>query len=272
MVKTGLNTSIYNQIKTELFEAYRFRYVTMAFVSTNLRLRYRRSSLGFIWTVLAPMLHYILIGLVFTLIMSQRRPNYFAYYFTGALFFAMISGMLNKAPIVFIANEHFIKKIYVPKLTFVLNIVLIEVVNFFLSASSLIVLGILLGKISPSWYSFFAIIPVIYVSMALLGLTCIISVATVYFRDFIHIIPVAIQAAFFATPIVYDETMIPPEYHWIITYNPIFYFLKMFRLPLLDNQLASWQLYAGGFLFSAGILIIGLLVVKKFDNRIIFKL
>lgn len=272
MVKSGLNTSIYNQIKTEISEAYRFRYVTLAFVSTNLKLRYRRSSLGFIWTVLAPMLHYILIGCVFTLLMSQRRPDYFVYYFSGALFFAIIAGVLNKAPTIFIANEHFIKKIYIPKLTFVMNVVSIEVVNFFLSGTSLIILGILIGKFTPSFYVFLSFIPVILAALSLLGLTCIISVASVYFRDFIHIIPVIVQAAFFATPIVYDETMIPESYHWLIYYNPVYYFLKMFRMPLLEQTAAPLNYYVFGFCFSAACLIIGLLTVKKFDNRIVFKL
>jgi homopolymeric O-antigen transport system permease protein len=272
MVKWGQNTSFYNQIKTEILEAYRFRYVTYAYVTTNLKLRYRRSSLGFIWTVLAPMLHYILIGLVFTLLMSQRRSNYFAYYFSGALFFAIISGILNKAPTIFIANENFIKKIYVPKLTFVLNVISIEVVNFFLSGSTLILLGLMLHKFEPTWMIFASIIPVIYAAISLLGITCLISVITVYFRDFIHIMPVGLQALFFATPIVFDETMIPEKYHWIIVCNPVYYLLKMFRGPLLDQTLAPASLYLYGLVGSVSILIFGLFIIKKFDNRIVFKL
>lgn len=272
MVKSGLNTSIANQIKTEISEAYRFRYVTMSFVITNLRLRYRRSFLGFIWTVLAPMLNYILIGLVFTLLMSEKRPDYFTYYFSGAIFFAIVAGVLTKAPTVFISNEHYIKKIYVPKLTFILNIISIEVVNFLLSGVSLIILGLLLGKFKPSLYILFSFIPVIFVTFALLGLTCLISVSTVYFRDFIHIIPVLVQAIFFTTPIIYDETMIPKEYAWFITYNPLYYFLKMFRAPLLEQSLAPLSFYAFGFSFSITLFVIGVLTVKKFDNRIVFKL
>lgn len=272
MTTTEHSNSIFSLIAQELKEAYRYRYVTYSFVETNLKLRYRRSSLGFIWTVLAPMLHYIVIGLMFSLIMGSKRPDYFVYYFSGALFFAIISGVMNRAPNIFISNEHFIKKIYIPKLTFVLNAVCIEATNFFLSASSLILLGVLLGKFHLSIYLPMALIPVLMAAVTLLGVSCLISVLSVYFRDFQHIMPVALQALFFATPIVYDETMIPEQYHWIMTYNPISYFLKMFRQPLLEQTLPSFQTYLSGFIFSVIILILGLWIVKKFDNKIVFKL
>lgn len=262
----------FSQIVSELRNVYKFRYVTYSFVQTSLKFRYRRSYLGFFWTVLAPMLHYIIMGLVFTMLMGNKRPDYFAYYFSGALFFALISGVLNRATIAFLVNEHFIKKIYVPKLTFVFNAVGIELVNFFLSGSSLIILGILTSYFKLSGYMFLAFIPVILAALALTGISCILSVATVYFRDFINITPVVIQAAFFATPVIYDETMIPQKYVWLIEWNPIYYYLKSFRLPLLSQTVPSWEVYVFIAAFSLFFLLAGVIVLMKYDNRIAFKL
>lgn len=259
-------------IKQELRDAYRYRYVTYSFVQTNLKLRYRRSVLGFVWTVLAPMLHYVVIGFVFSMLMAGKREDYFAYYFSGALFFSMISGVLNRAPMVFIANEHFIKKIYVPKIIFVLNAVSIEVINFCLSATALIVLGMLSGQVHLSPLVILSIVPVILIAIGLLGIACFVSVAAVYFRDLLHIVPVVIQALFFLTPVVYDKTMIPEKYHWIVQYNPFYYFLQMFRMPLIEGGLPSPLVFAGGLVFSLVVLVVGLVIVKKFDNRIVFKL
>lgn len=256
----------------ELKNVYKFRYVTFAFVSTSLKQKYRRSYLGFLWTVLTPMLHYLIMGLVFTVLMGNRRPDYFKYYFLGALFFAMISGVLNRSVSILIANENFIKKIYIPKLTFVLNAVGIELANFFLSASSLIFLGLIFGffKVSPHiLLSFFS---VIIAAICLTGIACLFSLIAVYFRDFIGIVPVAIQAIFFTTPIIYDESMIPAKYNWLITYNPVYYFLKLFRGPLLDQTVPSIGEYAFAIIFSFLCLGIGLLTLIKFDNRIAFKL
>lgn len=267
--KSSKNT---NFLFRELQNVYRFRYVTFSFVYTTLKFRYRRSYFGFLWTVLAPMLHYIIMGLVFTMLMGDRRQDYFAYYFSGALFFALISGILTRATVAFLENEQFIKKIYVPKLTFILNAVGIELANFSLSGTSLIILGLITSYFHPSFYVVFSFIPVFLAAVGLIGIACLISTLTVYFRDFINITPVVIQASFFATPVIYDESMIPSKYSWIISVNPISYYLRAFRMPLLEQNIPSWENYAFMLSFSFIVLTIGLVTLVKFDNRIAFKL
>lgn len=266
------NNSLLKKIYFELKETYRFRYVTLTTVQNNLKLRYRRSILGFFWTVLAPMMHYLVIGLVFSLIMSQKKENYFVFYFSGAIFFAIISGIINRAPMIFIQNEHFIKKIYVPKFIFILNAVSIELANFLLSTTALIFIGITLGYFSPTLSSLISFFAIPLVALFLTGLACIISVLSVYFRDFSHIVPVAVQATFFITPVIYDETMIPANYHLIMKLNPFYYYLQLFRLPLLEGNTPSINLYLLTSLISISTFVAGLIVIKIFDNKIVFKL
>ncbi len=261
-----------DQIIQELKETYRFRNVVYSNIQTNLKLRYRRSTLGFIWTVLAPMLNYVVIGLVFSVLMSGRRTDYFLYYFFGAVFFAIVSGVLSRAPFIFISNEHFIKKIYLPKLIFVLSTVGVELVNFFLSVSVLIFLGSVSGMLHLSWHVILTVIPIFLVACFLLGLSCILAVSTVYFRDFLHIIPVVVQAVFFATPIIYDKSMVPKEFHWCFIINPFYYFIEIFRQPLIDHAVPSYEMYLVPFVISFIMLPLGLYIIKIFDNKIIFKL
>lgn len=263
---------MFEQILQELTETYRFRYVVYSHVITNLKLRYRRSALGFMWTVLAPMLNYLVIGLVFTVLMRNRRPDYFLYYFSGAVFFGIISGVLSRSTGIFLENEHFIKKIYLPKLVFVLSRVGIELVNFFLSASALITLGYITGMLHLSWHVVLTIIPVFLIALFLLGLSCILAVATVYFRDFLHIIPVIVQALFFVTPIIYDKSMVPEKFHWGFNFNPFYYFIEIFRQPLVDHTIPSLKMYIVPLVSSLVMLPLGLYIVKKFDNKIVFKL
>lgn len=260
------------RVLKELSNAHKFRYVTYAYINTTLRVKYRRSYLGFFWTVLAPVLHYIIIGLVFTMLMGNSRPDYFAYYFSGALFFSLISGVLNRSTNSLVANEHFIKKIYVPKLTFVLNAVGIEFANFLFSGSALIFLAILTSQFNYSFYVVFSFIPLVFAAIALVGISCVLSVGTVYFRDFVAIVPVALQATFFATPVIYDEAMVPEKFRWLMDWNPLYYFLKAFRMPLLSESLPPIETYLIMLLISVLCLFLGLVTLIKFDNRIVFKL
>lgn len=261
-----------NKYLLEFQALFRYRYVVFAYVETNLRLRYRRSYLGFFWTLLAPILHYLVMGFVFTLIIKSNMPNYFAYYFVGALVFGLITGVLNKAPHFFIANEHFIKKVAVPKMIYILNGIGYEIINFLLSGLGLLVLAIAFQKIHFSVAIFWSFISIILLSFFLLGLASVIAVSTVYFRDFFYIIPVLLQIAFFVTPVIYSEDMIPERYHIFLILNPFYYFLQVFREPILHQSAPNPQ----DILICAGLalvsFVIGFVVVKKFENRIIFKL
>lgn len=262
----------FEKIKKEIFDIYRYRYVTYSFIQTNLKLRYRRSYLGFIWTVLAPLLNYLIIGIVFTLLMTNRMDNFFVYYFTGAVFFTVISNTLNRAPGFLIGNERFIKKIYLPKLIFILNGTLYEVANFILSVFSLLILGIMSGYLSLNPTMPITIIPVFLIIILLIGISSLISVGSVYFRDLTHIVPAMVQSLFFITPVIYEKSMIPERYHFLITLNPIYYYLELFRQPIVYGTLPPLNYYLICFVFSLTVFFIGITVVKKFDNRIVFKL
>lgn len=263
---------VLSRLKHTAEEVYRYRYVTYAYVLTNLKARYRRSILGFFWTVLAPMMNYFIMGLVFTLLLKNQMESYFVYYFSGAVFFAAVSGIMNRAPTAFIANEHYIKKIYLPKMIFVQNVVIYEFVNFFLSAVALIVLGFITGYLHLSWVSISSLLPVFFLGFFLFGLAAIVGLGAVYFRDLMHIVPAILQALFFATPIIYNRDMIPAKYHILVDLNPFSYFLDAFRGPLIAHQLPSWNLLlalAGCSLFS---FFLGFFLIDRFENKIVFKL
>lgn len=256
----------------EFAELWRFRYVTYSYVYTTVKIRYRRSYLGFVWTVLAPMFHYIMIGFMMGLLMKGRMENFYTYYFTGAVFYALVGAVIAKSPSVMLSNEHYIKKIYVPKVIFLLNVVCYEFTNFFLSASALVLLGQLAGVWNFSILSPLALVSLFLSSFFLIGIAAILSVLTVYFRDLLHIVPVILQAVFFVTPIAYRIDMIPPEYHWLAIVNPIFYFLELFRMPIVEGQIPPLKYYAIASGLAAISCVTGLWVLKKFENKIVFKL
>lgn len=265
-------SNLYLSVKGEFLDVWRYRYVVYSYVHTNLRLRYRRSYLGFLWTVLAPLLNYLVIGIVFSFLMNNRIDNFFAYYFTGSIFFSVISGVLNRAPTFLIGNEHYIKKIYLPKMVFVLNGSFYEFSNFLFSLLTLILVGIFIDYIHFTPYIILSLISLVPLLFFLIGLGTIISVGTVYFRDFLHIIPSGIQALFFVTPIIYKMDLIPQKYHLLILLNPIYYFLEIFRSPLLYETIPSLRLYAIAVSISFLTFWLGVLTMKQFDNKIIFKL
>lgn len=263
---------IIENIATEFKDAWRFRYVINSFVSTKLKQRYRRSFLGYFWTILAPFTHYAIIGFVMSHISRATMPNYFVYMFSGSVFFSVIAGVINGAPTYLIANEHFIKKIYLPKIIFVLNTVALEFVNFALTTISLVLLGLFTQLIHFSFAFIYLPIPIVFGMLLLIGLGCMISIATVYFRDLIHILPAVMQAAFFLTPILYSVDMIPEQYHKFIYINPIYYLIECFRLPIVQGQFPPLMYTVALIFTSLFAFILGMILLKKYDNKIVFRL
>jgi len=256
----------------ELRETFRFRYVIYNYVYTSLKQKYRRSILGFLWSVVAPLLQNLIIGVVFYYLMRFDMPNYIVYLFAGVVIYNILSIVVIQSPYVMINNEGFIKKIYVPKLVFVLQVVFLEIINFILILLSLIILGILFKKLSFSLAYLFLPVSLFISVIFLIGIATIISIMSVYFRDMIHIVPVVMQAAFFLTPVLYPISIVPEKMQKIIKLNPFFYFVEIFRIPVLYNRLPDFKYITFCALMSVIMFFAGLLILQKHNNRIIFKL
>ncbi|USN46730.1 MAG: ABC transporter permease [Pseudobdellovibrionaceae bacterium] len=253
-------------------DTYSYRHVVYSIVRSTLKQRYRRSILGFMWTVLAPLLHYLVIGVVFSAANKIQMQNYFVFMFTGAVYFNVISGVTVNSTMAFIGNEHFIKKIYLPKLIYPLNVVSIELVNFLLSFVALVLLGILFGRLHFSPALFFLPLPIVISFGFFLGVSTLVGIMSVYFRDLMHIIPTVMQAAFFLTPILYPIELLPTQLQFIVKLNPFYYFVNCFRDPIMYQRLPSafdMAVLTGASVVS---LILGMYFLYKYDNKIVFKL
>lgn len=258
----------------ELKETFRYRYVIFNFVYTNLKVRYKRSVLGYLWTVLAPMAYYFVLAFIFAngLKISMPGSNYYVYMFSGAVIFSVISTVVIQSCGIMLQNEGYIKKIYIPKLVFIFNVVFFEMTNFLLVLVALLILGFSSSQIIFSVHYYFVLIPILLSIFFVSGVAIILSIASVYFRDLIHIIPVLMNALFFITPIMYFKEYSPPIITKLNYFNPFFYFVELFRVPFLHNQLPDMWLLGVCACFTLLIFLFGLFLLDKFNNRIIFKL
>jgi ABC-type polysaccharide/polyol phosphate export permease len=192
--------------------------------------------------------------------------------FTGSAIFNLISVTTNSSPLIMISNESYIKKIYLPKAIFILNSILFELVNFIFSMSALIILGLIWGKFTLNWSLLSLPFVLFFILLLNFGIASFLSVTTVFFRDFIHITPIVTQATFFATPILYAFELVPTEYQGLMKFNPFFHVVKCFREPLYSGTLAGPINYVVLALGSLTIFFLGFWVLKKNENRIVFRL
>jgi ABC-type polysaccharide/polyol phosphate export permease len=262
----------HNSIIAEIRDTFRYRWVVFYFVYSFQKHRYRKSFLGYFWSVLAPLMQNLVVGFVFFSLFRFDMKGYLLYLFSGIVIFSLFAGIIGNSPTVFINNENFIKRIHVPKFAYVLQIVLLETVNFMFIFISLLILGIVFRQIAFTTAYIFLVVPIVLAILLLIGEVCIIGIMTVYFRDLAFIVPVVMQTLFFLTPVYYPITMMPARLQQIIGYNPLYWYVELFRKPIYEGTLPSCHLIAACSVLSVSLCVFGLWILKKYDNKIIFRL
>ncbi|PWU13152.1 MAG: hypothetical protein C5B49_15090 [Bdellovibrio sp.] len=267
-----LMMSLFGDFTNEIQDLVKFRWVSISLVSSTLRTRYKRSILGFFWSLLGPILSYTVMGYVFSFLMKGMVPDFFVYMFSATLIYNLLSVTILSSPAIMIANEGFIKKIYLPKSLFVVNTVALEFINFLFGMVALLFLGLVFRKLTFSWAYMYLPVPMVFALLFNFGIASMISVASVFFRDLTHILPVLMQALFFATPIMYTMDILPPEIQPYTVFNPLLYFVESFRYPIYRGTLPPAEIQVPLMLISLFIFVAGYWILKKFENKIVFRL
>lgn len=250
---------------------YDYRLVMLQLVKQQITLRYRRTVFGFLWTLLNPLLNMAVIATVFSLVMKFQIDQYAIFLFAAMIPWSFFSGALNQSAGVLIANESLFKKIYLPKQIFVASSLMSLLIDSLLSTLCLFVIALAIGaKLTLPLLG----LPIAFLLLAIFsfGLSLIVAVGSVFFRDLQYLIGVLMQAMYFMTPIIYPITAVPEKYHWAFIWNPMYYFVLYFRAPLYDGVWPSIDLMFTCFLLAAASLIIGLIVFRVNDKKIIFRL
>ena len=258
-------------VRDDARELTRFWPVLQNMVTQELRIRYQRSVLGFLWTLINPILMMIVLTAVFSQLMGMDWKTYAVYLFAGMLPWGLFSGGLTECSNSIVANESLIRKIYLPKLIFPLAKVLINLTTCVLSLVALYFVIWLLGS------QFSTAMLLLPVAIALLtaftlGLGLILAVSNTFFRDTSHLIGVILQAWYFATPVIYEMSKLGPTGQARCYYNPAFYFIRMFQLIIRDGQWPTLTMFSSAAAIATVSLGIGYVTFKIHENKLIYRL
>jgi ABC-2 type transport system permease protein/lipopolysaccharide transport system permease protein len=259
-------------VRDDARELVKFWPVVQNMVFQDLRIRYHRSMLGFLWTLINPILMMATLTAVFSQVFDKKDwKEYAIFLFAGQVPWSMFAGSLGECSACIVANEGLIRKIYLPKLVFPLSRVLINLTTFVLSLTALYVLvGLMGARFTPAM----VLLPAVILLFAVfaLGMGLVLAVANTFFRDTAHVITVVLQAWYFATPIIWGENGLPKTLEARCWLNPAFPFIRMFQLIIRDGQWPSLTL----FLVAAGLasvsLGIGYVTFKTHEDKLVYRL
>lgn len=256
-------------MKELIVETYRFRQLIWALALKELKVRYKRSVLGFMWALLNPALTMLVLTVVFSTIMRFAIPHYAIFLLSVLLPWTFFSQSLSYAVDSIVANGELIKKVSVPKLVFPVAAVVSNIINLLLSFIPLALL--VLGMRHPFYLTWLYLpVPMLALILFTMGMTFFFAAANVYYRDVAHIVQVVLAAWFYFTPIIYALDFIPPNRQWLFKLNPIIYVINGFRLSVYYGQLPKWRSVVASFVCGLVALFIGFTIFRKYQDDFVF--
>jgi ABC-2 type transport system permease protein len=243
-----------------------FKYLIYNLVLRDLKVKYKGSTLGFLWSLLNPLLMIVVYTVAFKYVMKFKVSNFPIFLFSALLPWNFLSSTLSMGVTSITENSNLVKKVYFPREILPLSIVLVNLFHFCLSFLVLIP-ALLFFKIIPGFSFFFLTVVVFFQTLFVLGLTLMASALDVYYKDVKHFLEVLLNLWFWLTPIIWPLSLAPEKFKNFIWFNPFTSFIQAFRDIILDNRLPKPLTLT--IMIVAGILffILGALVFQKKQRR-----
>ncbi|MFU0831522.1 MAG: Transport permease protein [Oscillospiraceae bacterium] len=256
-----------NLIK-KILSMRRFSFLLAQLVRRDFKIKYRGSILGVLWSVLNPLLNMIVLSIVFSQVF-RAVDNYKMYLLSGLVIFNFYAEATSAAIGSIVYNFGLITKVYFPKFILPLSKTLSSAINLVISLVVFIFLGSFMGiKI---WAGYF-IIPYVLVCVLVFcaGMSFVLSVSQVFFRDTQYLYGVIITIWMYSTPILYPLNVIPENLLPIFKANPLYIFIDFLRQITLYSKVPTGESFLYCALWAVGMFIVGGIIFVKNQDKFIY--
>ena len=207
-----------------------YRFLLSELIKKGIRLKYRRSYLGILWSLLEPLLTMIVLTIVFgTLLQKSDDRTFPIYILCGRLLYSFYSSSTKASLTSIHNNASMIKKVYVPKYLYTLSSILYNFIIFLISLIVLVAVGAVLG-VRPSIYMLQAPVALLLLLALSIGSGLILATLGVFFRDLEYLWSVALMLIMYTCAIFYEaDRLYEGGYGWLLNVNPIYGVIRNFR-------------------------------------------
>lgn len=246
----------------------KYRSLLKELVVRDIKVKYKRSVLGILWTLLNPLLTMMVLTIVFSNLFRFDIENYPVYLISGQVMFNFFAESTNMAMGSILGNASLIKKVYIPKYIFPLSRALSTFVNLLFALIAVIILMIFM-KIKITVAILFVPLAILYILIFSIGMCLLLSSINVFFRDTQHLYGVLLTAWTYLTPIFYPIEIIPDKFKWIVELNPIYYMVDYFRQCILYGKIPTIELNLICILACSISMVVGLWTFYKTQDKFI---
>lgn len=255
-------------MNTKSFNLKRDGFILSSLVTKDFKLKYRRSVLGVLWSILNPLLMMIVLSAVFSFVFKANIEHFPLYLILGTTLFNFMSAATNGGMMSILDSSSLIKKIRINKMVFPLEKVIFELVNFAISLIAVVIVMIYF-QVMPTWNLLFLPLLLVYMVMFCTGLALVLASLAVFFRDIIHLWGVVIMAWTYATPLFYPFSALSDWMQAIMQFNPMYHYVTYFREIALNGQAPSLEMNLLCLVMGAITLAVGVAVFNKSQSKFI---
>lgn len=244
-------------------------FVLESLVTKDFKLKYRRSVLGILWSVLNPLLMMCVLAAVFSYMFRFSIENFPLYLILGQILFDFMNRSTSQAMSSIIEAQSLIKKVRIEKMVFPLEKTMFELVNFAISLVAVACVMVYFHVV-PSIHALWGV-PLITLLVFIFsaGLGLLISALSVFFRDVMHLWGVVLTAWTYATPLFYPVDLLSGTMRMLMEWNPMYHYVTMFRDFMMWNTVPGLGELALGVVMAVVTFAIGFVVFRKNENKFI---
>ena len=240
-------------------------------VKRDIKLKYRRSVLGYIWSVLNPLLIMVVMTVVFSAMFKKNIENYPIYLLTGRVLFEFMRMATQNGLKSVTNNASLLKKTYIPKYIFTLSKVTSTMIDSVFSLGAFFIV-MLATRSAFHWTMLYLVIIIMQVYIFSLGLTILLAALEVFFRDMEYIYHAFITAWMYLTPLFYPESIIPARFLTLYHMNPMYQYITFARICIIDGVSPEPMAYLWCIVSSLVVLALGIITFKKNQDKFVLYL
>ncbi len=265
-------------LKNILSNVKRYQFLMSQLIMRDFKVKYKRSVLGVLWSILQPVLMMAVMSVVFSQMFKFKvdGTNYLVYLMTGLIMFNYFSEASSNAMTSVVFNFTLINKVYIPKYIFPLSKCIFVGINFLFTLIpwfAIILLSYVgLGQYPASINCWYILLPYIFLCLFMftLGIGMILACISVFLRDMFYIYTIILTIWNYLTPVFYSIEILPSNLQALFKLNPLYMFITCARSIVLSGQRPSiTQLLTIGII-SLVTLIIGLVFFRKKQDKFIY--
>jgi ABC-2 type transport system permease protein len=226
----------------------RFWSLTLTLAATDFKLRFFGSVLGYLWTLMRPLMLFGVIYVVFTEVVrfGAGVEHYPVYLLTSIVLFSFFAEATSRGVTSLVERENLLRKIRFPRLVIPLSVALAALFNLLANMVAVFVFVFISGiEPRPDWVQ----VPLLIAMLVVLstGVTMLVSALYVRYRDMQPIWEVGLQILFYGSPVLYVITAVPEELRKVAASNPIATILTQMRHALIDEDAPTAPTVLGGW-------------------------